>query len=246
MVNSVDNFLIFNNSKYFINNKVRTAEINSPQKLTKNQKLGIELTTAAGVIASLAVLAKTAKTPYSLKLSKIISTPFKDSFLGKVNYNVKNVLAVGAGSCIGGLTGGLIFDKNKNNRQAKVREALVQYTNIALPIATVHYASKLGELAAKKLPKLAKPVGIAAPLIGLTAGIVAGNKLANKLNQIIFHKKDNRPVELTDMSAHLDDICMTSQYIVKDNILTKCASRFIPIALLVPGCEIGKKQEKLS
>lgn len=232
-----------NNSKYFLK-PVQQQSVQEQPKLTKNEKLGIRFSTAAGILASLAILAKTSKTPYSLKISKMVSTPFKDTFLGKVDYNVKNVLAVGAGSCLGGLLGGVLFDKNKNNRQAKLREALVQYTNIAMPIATVHYMSKLGEFCSNKMPKGGKFLNAIAPIIGLGVGIVAGNRLANKLNQLIFHKKDNRPVELTDMSAHLDDICMTSQYIVKDNILTKSASRFIPLALMVAGCEIGKKQEK--
>ena len=231
------------NNKYFI--KSSLSQNSRPKNtLTKNQKLGIRLSTAAGIIGSLAILAKTSKTPYSLKISKMVSTPFKDSFLGKIDYDVKNVLAVGAGSCIGGLLGGLFFDENKNNRQAKLREGLVQYTNIALPIATVHYMSKLGEFCAKKMSKGGNFLNAVAPIVGLGVGIVAGNRISNKLNQLIFHKKDNRPVELTDMSAHLDDICMTSQYIVKDNILTKSASRFIPLALMVAGCEIGKKQEK--
>ena len=30
----------------------------------------------------------------------------------------------------------------------------------------------------------------------------------------------------------------------EDNVLTKCASRFIPLTLLVAGNEIGRKQEK--
>ena len=64
------------------------------------------------------------------------------------------------------------------------------------------------------------------------------------VGKAMISKKEKRPIELTDMSAHLDDICMTSQYIAKDNIVTKLASRFIPIALMVAGNEIGKKQEK--
>lgn len=203
------------------------------------------MTTALGVLASLAILAKTSKTPYSLKLSKMVSTPFKDTFLGKEEYTWQKVLTVGAGSCLGGLAGGFIFDKNKNNRKAKIRETLNQYTNMALPISTVALASMGTDLLTPKLPpKAGKVCQIIGPVAGLAVGIIAGNKLANKLNEKIFHKKEKRPIELTDMSAHLDDICMTSQYIAKDNILTKCASRFIPIALLVAGNEIGTKQEK--
>lgn len=215
------------------------------KKLTKNERLGIQMSTALGVLASLMLLAKTSKRPYSLNIKRMVSTPFKETFLGKEDYTFGKVLTVGAGSCLGGLVGGLIFDKNKNNRQAKYRETLNQYINISLPISTVAGADYVVKKVVPKLPsKLRKPCEILGPIIGLAGGIVAGNKIANKLNNMIFKKKEKRPIELTDMSAHLDDICMTSQYIAKDNIVTKLASRFVPIALMVAGNEIGKKQEK--
>ena len=182
---------------------------------------------------------------YLNNLSKILSTPFKDTFLGKEEYTVGKILTIGAGSCLGGLAGGMIFDTDKNNRQSKLREALIQYTNISVPIGTVALMSKYGGKLSKKVGgKGGKLIEFLSPVIGLAGGILAGNKFANKLNNMIFDKKEHRPVELLDMSPHLDDVCMASQYIAKDNILTKCASRFIPLTLLVAGNEIGRKQEK--
>ena len=68
-----------NNNKYFL--KPQLSQDSQPKNaLTKNQKLGIRLSTAAGILGSLAILTKTSKTPYSLKISKMVSTPFKDSF----------------------------------------------------------------------------------------------------------------------------------------------------------------------
>lgn len=248
-VTSINNINIQGDNKPFfktVRHVTNTATNPVTQKkLTKNEKLGIQMSTALGVLASLMLLAKTSKRPYSLSLKRMVSTPFKETFLGKEDYTFGKVLTVGAGSCLGGLAGGLVFDKNKNNRQAKYRETLNQYINISLPISTVAGADYVVKKVVPKLsPKLRKPCEILGPILGLAGGIIAGNKIANKLNTLIFHKKEKRPIELTDMSAHLDDICMTSQYVAKDNIVTKLASRFIPIALMVAGNEIGKKQEK--
>lgn len=257
-INTISDRNVLQSSKmYQKNNTAAPVIAPAPSKLSKNQKLGIQMCTALGVLSSIALLAKMSKIPYSLKLSSMLSTPFKDTFLGKEEYKIGKVLTIGAGSCIGGYIGGLIFDKNKNNRQAKKREALVQYTNISLPIATVGLFSLVGEFVTSKMPSkvmnsssklvrfAGKTPGMLLPMVGLGIGMYVGNKAANKLNQKIFGSKEERPVEIGDFSAHLDDICMTSQYIAKDNILTTMASRFIPLALIVPGCEIGKKQERI-
>ena len=53
------------------------------KKLTKNERLGIQMSTALGVLASLMLLAKTSKRPYSLNIKRMVSTPFKETFLGK-------------------------------------------------------------------------------------------------------------------------------------------------------------------
>lgn len=256
-INLISDRNVLQSNKAYQKNTIGTGNQSIPSKLSKNQKLGIQMCTALGIISSIALLAKCSKTPYSFKFSKIISTPFKDTFLGKEEYDVAKVLTIGAGSCLGGYLGGLIFDKNKNNRQAKKREALVQYTNISLPICTVSLFKLMGEFITSKLPSklvnspykltrfMAKTPESILPMVGLGLGMYIGNKASNKLNQKIFHNKDERPIEIGDFSAHLDDICMTSQYIAKDNILTNVASRFIPLALMVPGCEIGKRQEKV-
>lgn len=224
--------------------------------LTKNQKLGIRFCTAASVCASLALLAKTSKTPYSLNIKKMFATPIKDTFLSRVDYGAANVAFIGAASCLGGYIGGLIFDKDKRNIQAKKREMLIQYTNITLPIATVVLSKKVGEFIsnkslarlsnnASKLSKLVcKLPAILMPIMGLGVGMYVGNKAANKLNKKIFGNKDERPIEIKDFSAHLDDICITSKFVVENNIVTKAASRFIPVALMVAGSEIGTCREK--
>ena len=43
----------------------------------------------------------------------------KKSYLGTVKYEIKEVIGIGAGSCLGGLAGGYLIDKNKENRKGK-------------------------------------------------------------------------------------------------------------------------------
>ena len=131
----------------------QTNEVKKKSPLPKSQRDGIYISTALGIIASLAILAKTSKNKYSLSIKKMISTPLRETFIGKEPFNVKEVMGIGAGSCLGGLIGGVIFDKDKTNRQAKVRESVTQYTNISLPILTVAMFSKAGKFIQNKLPK---------------------------------------------------------------------------------------------
>lgn len=238
-------------SQQIMTNQPPQAKQKNP--MSKNQRLGVYTCVVLGILSSLALLAKTSKNHYSLNPKKMFTTPLKNTFLGKEPFEVKEVLSIGAGSCLGGLLGGALFDK-KSNFQAKKREALIQYTNISLPILTVAAFSKVGKFIQNKLPKtlengtnvqkmLYMTPKIASSLVGLGVGIIVGNKTANKINNKVFHRNDNRPVEIGDFSAHLDDICMASSYISRDNFITKSASRVIPLALTVAGTEIGCKQE---
>jgi len=119
---------------------------------------------------------------------------------------------------------------------------------------TVALFSKAGKFIQKKLPAalengnkwqkmLYTTPKIISSLIGLGVGMIVGNKASNKLNQVVFKNKDKRPVEIGDFSAHLDDLCVASSYISENNFITKSASRFVPLALMVAGTEIGCKQE---
>ena len=95
------------------------------------QKAVITTTTAIGIATSLALLSKSAG--YSLKPSKMFKN-IKNSFLANVDFEAKEVISIGAGSCLGGLIGGYLIDKNPQNRQSKKREAIMQMGNISIPI----------------------------------------------------------------------------------------------------------------
>lgn len=203
--------------------------------------------TALGVAAASAGLAKQAG--YSLKPSKIFKN-IKKSYLATTEFKAKQVISIGAGTCLGGLFGGYMIDKDPANRKAKTREAVMQMGNISIPILTVHYLAEWTE-------KYGKIANSFASLGAVFVGVFLANILMNKLGDLLFHnKQQTRGVKATDFSAHLDDFVLAASYIFPKKAVTGGAKessalmgdivhgigRFIPVALMIPGYEIGKKE----
>jgi len=205
------------------------------------QQVIVAGTTALGVLGSMALLARSEG--HSVKPSKILKSI--KSYWSKVEFDEKPVIGIGAGSCLGGFIGGCMIDKDKENRKAKMREALLQIFNISVPIIFVVYAAKLGKSIGKKFlekgntetfrTKLPKAVG---GIAGLFAGVFSANIIANKINEKIFQKGKGRPVQASDFSAHLDDFCVAAQQ-MHDGKFVHAISRFVPIALMIAGNEVG-------
>lgn len=187
-----------------------------------------------GVLASIALLAK--GEGYSLKPSKMFKD-FKNSYIMKKDFEAKEVISMGAGSCLGGIIGGCMIDKNKENRKAKLRESVMQIGNVSIPILTVY-------LLVEKLFKSA-PKGIKAfvGLGGVFIGVTIANFLMNRLNNLLFHEKngEGRKMKFSDFAEHPDDVIVAANYIAKGNFVHKLG-RIIPIALLIPGWEVGNKK----
>lgn len=213
----------------------------------KAEKHLIATTTALGVLGSLAYLSKSKG--YSLNPKKMFKN-IKNSYLVKAPYNdEKDIITIGAGSCLGGLIGGYVVDKNKQNRKAKLQETLLQIANISLPaFFTVRFAKAGENLGKKFLEKnpykktyrttIAKS---SAAMAGLMLGVYFSNIVANKVNEIIFKQGKGRPVKLSDFSAHVDDMCLAARQF-GEHPLINLISMTIPFALMTAGNEIGNKQ----
>lgn len=226
-------------------NSINCRNISSSFKHKSEQKnpypvedrLKVAASTALGVGISLAVLAKNAKTPqgknYSLNPVKMFKN-IKKSYLANVEFQIKEVISIGAGTCLGGLLGGYLVDKDSANREAKRREAVMQFGNISIPIATVDGCYHL----AKKHGKIAQSV---ASFAGIFLGVFLANFLMNKLSNILFENKNERGVKATDFAAHLDDAIVAAGYI-SDAPLVKKIGRLVPFALMVAGNEVGNKK----
>ena len=208
-------------------------EHESNGRYTKKQRAVVAGMAALGTAASCAILAKRAG--YSLKPLKMFNLKnIKNSFLAKVKYHDEQVIPIGVGSILGGLAGGYMIDKDPQARKEKRREALMQVGNVSIPILTVDFLSeKLG-----KYGKVAKTCGAVA---GIFAGVYLANVIMNRVNNFLFRHKENRDMKLTDFSAHVDDAVVAASYVSSSPIVNGIA-RVIPLALMIPGNEVGNKK----
>lgn len=204
---------------------------NSPYSF--KQKATVFGTTALGVATSCAILAKFAG--HSIH-PKNIFKDIKNSYLMNVKYEWPEVTAIGAGSCLGGLAGGYLIDKDKENRKAKQREAIMHFGNIAIPIFTVG-------MVVDKVFKNSKPwIKAISGFAGILGGLYLANFVTNKTCNFIFKdKSQERGIEVTDLPAHLDDAVVSAGYVFPKSKLVHGLSRIIPLALMVAGNEVGTK-----
>ncbi len=239
----------------------------------KSQVLG---TTMAGVGTALGFIAK--KQGFSINPSKIAQTPMKDWAIFKI-YNKKKphrklleleekeILTLAGGSVVGGLAGGIAFDK-KHNRKAKFREAVNQMLgNVLVPVACVGGVSRLYDKYKKpilsKVPqintnnltknklktakfinkflKIIPSAGLTLAALGI--GIIAGNKVSNFINEKVYHKKVDRKIKGTDFAPHVDDLSMAVTLMADKSVLSTAITRTVPAFLCVPGFQTGIAKE---
>lgn len=198
-------------------------------------KLTVAGTTAVGVFSSLAILAKIQG--HSLKPKEFVK------YLKNADFLLKEIIAMGIGTCLGGLAGGYIIDKNSENRKAKRREAVMQIGNISIPIATVAATNALIDKIGLKNKTTKNIVSSVGSLGAILAGVYLANFVMNKVSNAIFHNSSEaRSVKTTDLSPHLDDVLASAKYIAPESQLVHNISRIVPFALMVAGNEIGNKK----
>ncbi|MBQ8459612.1 hypothetical protein IJ541_05875 [bacterium] len=235
--------------------------------MSVKQKAIVLASAAAGMTPVLAVMAK--RKGFSLNPVKIFKTPIKDWALfkyapkGKVINLEKpgNIIAIASGSVLGGFIGGALVD-SKANLKAKKREVLNQILgNVLVPVGCVWAGAeaydKFIAKYEKNIPQF-KSTGKVLKVVNaclknlpraigtitfLSAGIFAGNRVSNLINEKLYHRKVNRGVRATDFAPHVDDLCMAVSMMNKETELGSKIGRIIPLALLVPGYETGIAQE---
>lgn len=202
---------------------------------SSKDKLTVAGTTAIGVFSSLAILAKIQG--HSLKPNEF------GKYLKNADFLLKEIIAMGIGTCLGGLAGGYIIDKNPENRKAKRREAVMQIGNISIPIATVAATNALIDKIGLK-NKTAKNIASSVGSLGaILAGVYLANFVMNKVSNAIFHNNSEaRSVKTSDLSPHLDDVLASAKYVAPESTIVHNISRIVPFALMVAGNEIGNKK----
>lgn len=260
----------------YINSEQQNNKNHAAKKQAIKEKLGIAATSALGVASAVALISK--HQGFSLNPSKIAKTPLKDWAIFKITdknrpnekiltLEAPEILGIGAGSVLGGLAGGAIFDK-KENFPAKCAEAISQFIgDISIPLSFVaiptliykHFeglakkqTQHLKLQAASKFIQGNKFLRILCPTVvsgtSLGVGIIAGNRVSNKINEKLSGEKPNRGIRITDFAPHLDDVCLAITLMAKNSPVGDIISKFVPIALTVAGIETGtaKPHDKTS
>ena len=225
------------------------------------------MTSALGVATAVAIIAK--RQGFSLSPSAIKNTKIKDWAIFKITdkkrpdekvmkFGWKEIMGIGTGSVTGGLIGGAIFDKKENFRE-KCSEAVSQMLgDISIPLSFVALPTMLykkfedlakAETTHLKLQKVSKFVQsnkllkVLCPTIvsgsSLAVGIIAGNKVSNKLNEKVHGVKQERGIRITDFAPHLDDVCLAITLMAEKSPIGDIVSKFVPIALTIAGIETG-------
>lgn len=117
---------------------------------------------------------------------------------------VKEILSTAGGAIAGGLLGGVISDKDKENRKAKIKNSVFEMVNITVPTLFVAGAGKLLK-SAKMNPALKKVLPIA---LGVGLGVPVASKISGAINKKAFKedKTKQRHFSPKDYIVHIDDI----------------------------------------
>ena len=237
------------------------------EKSPKAVKFVATATSALGVATAVALIAK--RQGFSLKPKNIMNTPVKDWAIFKITdknrpdekvmkFEWKEIMSMGIGSVLGGLAGGALVDK-KENLPSKCQEAVSQLIgDITIPLSIVALPTmaykKFEDLASKKtnhvkLQNISKAIQsnkvlkILCPTLvsgtSLFYGILAGNKVSNKINSHVSGQDVSRGIRITDFAPHLDDVCLAITLMASKSPVGDIISKFVPFALTVAGVETG-------
>ena len=227
------------------------ADISSTKTEVKKEKLNLPVlcTTALGTLASLLFIRKYKGMSIKNDLMKLsrssdIKTNLKNiANFFDINTGLKEMLFLGAGSILGGLTGGIITDKSRHTKN-KIKEGVYQFTNIAIPASFVTGLLKLAEISKISNPINTRIAKIGAVIVGIGAGMATSTLISNKINNSVVDNKlqSKRSIILKDGIMQLDDISF-ALILANPKLAGKlCLNKIIPLLFLTCGYEAGKQK----
>ena len=162
--------------------------------------------------------------------------------LSGMEIGIKEGVLLCLASTFGGLITGLLFDKDedknkdKNNRKSKLKDGVNQVIgNTFVPYSCLAMVNKL----TKGLPKGIRTISAVGTLMGST---FLGHKIANKVNEKVFHEESGYTCSLKDFATDFDDVFFAASTVLKNKALYKLTASLSPFTYLTFGFLAGTRQ----
>ncbi len=217
----------------------KTNYYNFQRRNKLTNQIAASVGTTAGVVASMALIAK----GKGINTKGLLKNPKKAfNVLKNLELNGRDVITIASSSVAGGFLGGVATDSQ--NAKSKVKEGITQLIgNYIIPTAFVSGGIKLNKVLNHKFnfPPITKIIKFCFGMASLAAGVVAGNKVSNKVNSVMFKEENKRKLNWKDWAEQVDNVCLVTSLSASGTNLAKAASKVIPFALLLPGYSVGVK-----
>lgn len=233
-----------------IEQKPSEQKVNSAEKKHESKKkfnFPVLATTIAGTIIPMLIIRKqqikngklsdfSRESLKNLNLKDKVKTVLK-SF--DIDYTSKEMLMTASGSVVGGLTGGLLFDKNKENRTAKIKEAIFQIFNVSVPLLI---GDQIVKFTKKKHLEKKPLVQLATAIFAIGTGMPIAAKISKTINNKIIDKEhpDKRKLRIRDAFVHVDDFA--GVLVLSGVKYADVIKRVLPFLYGMCGYEAGTKK----
>lgn len=155
-----------------------------------------------------------------------------------VEYELKEILAVGLGGVFGGLLGGL-NDPHEKNKLKKLEEGTFQAMNLLIP---TYIVTKSMDFCKSKNSLNNGWAKAGATLGGVLIGVNTAVLLSNAIDKKVFNKYEcnpDRKFRSRDLVVHIDDL-VNALVVSKSSIAKKLQlNKFLPAIFTWNGYEVG-------
>ena len=188
------------------------------EPLTLGGQIGIASGSLLGTILPLLIISKFQKNP-----------------INKLKYAEKEMIMLSTGSIIGGISGGIVADKNSNKKN-KIHEGIFQFFNAVIPTLLIKPLLKLCALTPQTNNNKIKAFTL---LAGIFSGMYLASKISNKINKTTGTENE-RHVKFIDSLANIDVISGALIMAEIPFIKKLGIEKFLPAIYLWTGYQSGK------
>ena len=155
----------------------------------------------------------------------------------KIHYGFKEVMALGGGSILGGLMGGIMVCENEDQARVKIREGYQQLVGgLLIPMGCVEIVNNI-----MKKTKINKIVQAALSIGTMIATTFVGYKATDKIYNKLFNGTHEYQVEARDFLCDVDDVAYAASKGLNMPKLNQGIAWCMPFTYLTMGYKTGTR-----